>query len=167
MHGLDKGLLPLAGSPIISRVIARARPQVARLILNANGDPARFSGLALDIAADPVPGFPGPLAGLLAAMRWAEAHDPHLTHIATFAADTPFLPLDLVVRLDAALAETPGAIIAVARSPTGIQPVFALVPVALADRLAADLVSGTARRVLAWLQQSPVAHADFVDAGGG
>ncbi len=166
MHGQDKGLLPLAGSPIISRVIARARPQVARLILNTNGDPARFFDLGLDIVADTVPGFAGPLAGLLAAMRWADAHDPRLTHVATFAADTPFVPLDLVARLDAALSATPGAAVAIARSPAGIQPVFALVPVTLADRLAADLAAGAARRVLAWLHQSPVAHADFVEEAG-
>ncbi|MEM6490044.1 MAG: NTP transferase domain-containing protein, partial [Pseudomonadota bacterium] len=70
MGGGDKALLALAGRPLLAHVIERLAPQVDGLALNANGDPARFARFGLPVLADTVPGFAGPLAGVLAGMRW-------------------------------------------------------------------------------------------------
>lgn len=134
MGGGDKGLLPLGGRPLLDHVIARARPQVATLVLNANGDPARFAAFGLPVVADSVEGFAGPLAGVLAGMDWTLAQVPGARWIATFASDTPFFPLDLVTRLhDAVLRE--GAALACASSAGRPHPVFGLWPVDLRDAL--------------------------------
>lgn len=134
MGGGDKGLLPLGGRSLLDHVIARARPQVATLVLNANGDPARFAAFGLPVVADSVEGFAGPLAGVLAGMDWALAQVPGARWIATFASDTPFFPLDLVTRLqDAVLRE--GAVLACASSAGRPHPVFGLWPIDLRDAL--------------------------------
>ncbi|MDR3494623.1 MAG: molybdenum cofactor guanylyltransferase MobA [Ancalomicrobiaceae bacterium] len=160
MGGGDKCLSPLRGRTLLDHVVDRLKPQVGRLILNANGDPLRFRPFGLDVVTDSLPGQPGPLAGLLAGLRHAEAAGPAITHVLTVAADTPFLPQDLAGRLAGALAET-GAEIALAVSDGRVHPVVALVPVTFADRLEADLRSGTARRVEAWLRQVAVAEVAF------
>ena len=71
MGGGDKGLLPLGSTTILAHVIARLQPQVSEIVLNANGDPARFAGLGLPVVADTIPGFAGPLAGVLAGLDHA------------------------------------------------------------------------------------------------
>lgn len=134
MGGGDKCLLPLGGRPILDHVIARARPQVATLVLNANGDPGRFASFGLPVVADSVEGFAGPLAGVLAGMDWALAHVPGSRLIATFASDTPFFPLDLVSRLQAGL-QHEAADLACASSGGRPHPVFGLWPLTLRDAL--------------------------------
>src|SRR4051794_34643957 len=103
MGGGDQGLLQLGDRPILGHVIDKIRPQVSALAISANGDPARFADFGLDVIPDPVPGFAGPLAGILAALSWAAAVAPKATHVLTVPADTPFLPGDLVGRLQAAV----------------------------------------------------------------
>jgi molybdopterin-guanine dinucleotide biosynthesis protein A len=103
MGGGDKGLLQLGDRPVLGHVIDRIRPQVSALALNANGDPARFAAFGLRVVPDPIPGFAGPLVGILAAFSWAEEIAPHATHVLTAPSDTPFLPPDLVARLQAAI----------------------------------------------------------------
>jgi molybdopterin-guanine dinucleotide biosynthesis protein A len=147
--GGDKSLANLEGEPILSRVIARFRPQVGQLILNVNGDAGRFSSFDIETISDRESPELGPLSGLLAALDWAAEHSPGAQLIATVSADAPFLPDDLVARLDAvrnggvAIAESAGR-----RHPTiGLWPVTvrravadALARGALsANRLAADL----------------------------
>ena len=148
MGGGDKSLRMLGGQPMLAHVIARLRPQAGTLVLNANGDPLRFAQFGLPVVADTVPDFAGPLAGILAGMRWALTHAPQARWIASAAADTPFFPHDLVARL---LAATGGAdtTIALAASADGMQPVFGLWPIALAGDLERALISGT-RKILAW-----------------
>ena len=102
MGGGDKTLRPLGGRTILDHVIERVRPQVEPLVLNANGDPARFAGTGLPVAPDVVPDFAGPLAGVLTGLDWAAEHAPGARWVATFATDAPFLPTDLVERLLAA-----------------------------------------------------------------
>src|SRR6186713_52973 len=104
MGGGDKPMRTIAGRTILERVIERLAPQCDGLILNANGDPARFAITGLPVVADDVPGFAGPLAGILAALDWAAAHRPELECVASAAADSPFLPHDFVSRLHAARA---------------------------------------------------------------
>jgi len=150
--GVDKAMLPLGGEPMIAHVIRRLHPQLAALAINAGGDPARFAGFALPVLPDTLPGQPGPLAGLLAGMRWAEAQGAR--HVVTAATDTPFLPGDLVERLREALGEAlggalGGAPVALAETADGLHPTFGLWPVARADDLEVALVGGT-RRIGAW-----------------
>ena len=95
--GGDKALRPLGGTPLLAHAIARAAPQVAALALSANGDPAPFQAFALPILADSVPGFVGPLAGILAGLDWAAREG--MDTLASFACDAPFFPRDLVARL--------------------------------------------------------------------
>ena len=97
MGGGDKGLLKLQDRSLLSWVSGRLEPQVARMVLNANGDPARFADLDLPVIADSIADYPGPLAGVLAGLDWAA--DQGADHIVTAAADTPFFPTDLVTRL--------------------------------------------------------------------
>jgi molybdenum cofactor guanylyltransferase len=159
MGGGDKGLLDLAGNSMIGRVITRIRPQVATLVLNANGDPARFATLALPVAADTVDGFVGPLAGVLAGMRWAARHVPSARWIATVSSDAPFLPDDLVPQLHAAIADKPTAV-AIARSEGELHPVIGLWPIALADDLEQELRAGV-RKVLRWTDKHGTIPVDF------
>lgn len=148
MGGGDKGMLALAGKPMLAHVIERLRPQVGALALNANGDPARFAAFGLPVVADTLEGFAGPLAGVLAGMRWSARHAPQATHIVTAAGDAPLLPVDLVGRLMAGIAGRPGAV-ALAQSQGELHPVIGAWPVALADDLESELQRGV-RKVLHW-----------------
>ena len=74
MGGGDKSLRRLAGRPILAHVVERVRPQVSVLLLNANGDPARFQGFGLPVEGDVIEDFAGPLAGILTGLEWAGAH---------------------------------------------------------------------------------------------
>jgi molybdopterin-guanine dinucleotide biosynthesis protein A len=150
--GADKGSLLLRGKPLISHAIDRLGPQVGGLVINANGDPQRYQGFGCPVIADTLADHPGPLAGVLAAMRWVTRQVPDVTHVATVPVDTPFFPLDLVVRLTSGLESKPGARLAFAATCHGPQPVFALVDVGLAEALDRDIIAGGARRVGDWLR---------------
>ncbi len=151
MGGGDKCLIELGGRTLLDHVIARARPQVRALLLNANGDSARFRNYQLPVAADVIGGFAGPLAGVLTAMEWAQqVQRPQYRYIASFATDTPFFPHDIVTRLQTALAEE-DAEIACAASMGRTHPVFALWPVRLAPLLRTAMGSEDARKVSAWM----------------
>jgi len=166
MGGGDKGLAALGAATMIDSVIARIGPQVSRLVLNANGDPARFGRLGLPVVADTVEGFVGPLAGVLAGLRWAHDKAPTARHVLSVSSDAPFLPADLACRLAGAVREQPTAI-AIARSGGELHPVIGLWPVALADDLEAALRSGL-RKVLAWTDRHGTVPVDFAfsEAGG-
>ncbi|TRD20713.1 molybdenum cofactor guanylyltransferase MobA [Palleronia caenipelagi] len=163
MGGGDKGRLMLGNRSILDRVTERFAPQVADLALSANGDPARFADLRLTVLPDPVEGHPGPLAGVLAGLDWA-AHRC-ATHLVTAAADTPFLPPDLVPQLLWA-AERDGQPIALAatRDPESGRlfrhPTFGLWPVELRDDLRAALLEGV-RKVVLWTDRHGTALAEF------
>jgi molybdopterin-guanine dinucleotide biosynthesis protein A len=167
MGGGDKALRTLAGRPLLDYVIERIRPQVSAMVLNANGEAARFAAWGLPVVADPLPDFPGPLAGVLAGMRWAAARRAAARGTLTLLSvptDTPFLPVDLVERLEAARAAA-GVPIACAASGRRTHPVAALWPVALADALEAALRAGE-RKIDAWTARYGVAEAAFDDAAG-
>jgi len=141
MGGGDKPLLMLAGQTLLDHALDRVRPQSHAQVLNANGDPTRFAAWGLPVVADTVPGFPGPLAGILAAMRWAQAQHPETEYLLSVPGDTPFLPRDLGARLDAARREA-GTPIACAASEGRVHPVIGLWRVTLADALEAALRGG-------------------------
>jgi molybdopterin-guanine dinucleotide biosynthesis protein A len=154
MSGGDKGLQPFRGGTLLGAVIARIAPQVESLALNANGDPARLAAFGLPVFPDPLPGLPGPLAGVLAAMDWAAAQGAR--NVVTLPCDTPFLPGDLVPRL--LLAGNGG--LALATSGGRIHPTVALWPVGLRDDLCATLLRGD-RKVRDFTARHGAALADF------
>lgn len=174
MGGADKALLRLGGVALIDRVIARLAPQVAALAINANGDPVRFAATGLPVLPDSAADRPGPLAGVLAALDWAAGQGSRA--VVTVAADTPFVPTDLVARLVAASAEDPmppvlaatprGA--GVTRSLSGDlirHPTCGLWPVALRDDLRAALAAGQRKAVL-WADGHGARVAVFDTAAG-
>lgn len=158
-HG-DKGLLEIGGKPMLAHVIDRLQPQVGAMVLNLNGDPVRFEGFGLPFVADTIAGHVGPLAGVLAGMRWAAAHHPGARFIATVSTDAPFVPEDLVARLAAAGDAGSGEPIVLARSGGHLHPVIGLWPVVLADDLDTALQNGV-RKVLAWTDRHGTVAVDF------
>jgi molybdopterin-guanine dinucleotide biosynthesis protein A len=160
MGGGDKPMRTIAGQTILERVIARLKPQCSALILNANGDPARFASFGLPVIADTVADFPGPLAGILAALDWMAEHRPEVTHVLSAAADCPFLPRDLVARLDGArLAEN--AELAVASSGGQTHPVIGLWSVRLRGELRHALVQEDVRKIDRWTARYPLATVSW------
>jgi molybdopterin-guanine dinucleotide biosynthesis protein A len=146
MGGGDKPLKTIGGLSILDHVIARARGQCAELVINANGDPARFARWGLPVIADSVPDHPGPLAGVLTGLDWAAEHRPGLSHVVSIAADTPFIPRDLVARLVAA-AQAEGAPLACAASGGWTHPVIGLWPVSIREALRAALTIDGERKI--------------------
>jgi molybdopterin-guanine dinucleotide biosynthesis protein A len=159
MGGGDKCLRPLGRTTLLGHVIERARPQVTRLVLNANGDPARFATFDLPVAGDVIGGFAGPLAGVLTGMEWAQSHRPDLPWVATIATDTPFFPRDLVQRLFEAAAA--GADLACAASAGRSHPVFGLWPVRLAVDLRRAMAEEGLRKVDDWTGRYRLATVEF------
>jgi molybdopterin-guanine dinucleotide biosynthesis protein A len=160
MGGGDKTLRMLGGRPMLARVIARARGQVGELIVNANGDPARFAAFGLPVVPDVIEGFAGPLAGILSALEWAAHSRPQAEWVASFATDAPFFPADLVERLAQALA-CEGADLACARSQGRAHPVFGLWRVALGRPLRRAMIEDNIRKIDLWTARYRVAHVDF------
>jgi molybdenum cofactor guanylyltransferase len=156
MGGGDKPMRQIAGRTILERVIARLQPQCEGLVLNANGDPARFARFGLPVIPDTVADFPGPLAGILAGLDWAAANRAEVGLILSAAADCPFLPHDLVARLRSALTEN-GAQLAVAASGGQSHPVIGLWSVALRDELRHALVVEDVRKIDRWTSRYKVA----------
>jgi molybdenum cofactor guanylyltransferase len=162
MGGGDKPLRRLAGRPLLDHVLDRIAPQVAQVVINANGDPARFAAYGLPVVADPMPGHPGPLAGVLAGLDWAAAQRPDLPWVITVPGDSPFLPADLVARLHQARAAA-GLPLACAASGAQTHPPVALWPVALRHDLRAALLAGE-RKIDRWTARHGCATATW-DAG--
>jgi len=156
MGGGDKPMRRIAGRTILERVIARLKPQCDGLILNANGDPARFAGFGLAVIPDSVADFRGPLAGILAGLDWAAANRPEVSFVLSAAADCPFLPRDLVARLHRARAEQ-SAQLAVAASAGQSHPVIGLWSVALREELRRALVAEDVRKIDRWTARYPLA----------
>jgi molybdopterin-guanine dinucleotide biosynthesis protein A len=157
--GRPKAETVLGGRSMLARVIERLQPQVAGVAINLNADPALASAADLEILPDTVPGFVGPLAGVLAAMRHAARRSPEASHVLTVPVDTPFFPVDLAERLKSAVAS--GGEIAVAFSSGEMHPLFALWPVALADDLEAWIQTDEKRRVRAFIARHGSTAVEF------
>jgi molybdopterin-guanine dinucleotide biosynthesis protein A len=160
MGGGDKALIRIGGATILERVLDRLRPQCGQIVLNANGDPARFAATGLPVIADDVPGFAGPLAGILAGLDWTAAHLPQIEWIASVSGDCPFVPRDLIARLLAARIEA-ALPLACARSGEWRHPVVGLWPVALRKDLRHALVDEGLRKIEVWTARHGVAVADW------
>lgn len=149
MGGGDKPMRRILGRTILDHVLERFAPQCDGVLLNANGDPARFAGFGLPVVADTVEDYPGPLAGVLAGLDWTAANRPGVEWIVSVAGDCPFLPRDLVKRLHGArLAQD--ADLAVAASGDQAHPVIGLWKVALRDKLRHALVDEDIRKIDRW-----------------
>ncbi|MGI9522599.1 MAG: molybdenum cofactor guanylyltransferase MobA [Hyphomicrobiaceae bacterium] len=159
MGGGDKGLLMLGARTMLQRVIDRISPQVQTLAINANGPPERFSRYQLPVFPDTYNGYVGPLAGILAGMRWAETNTPSAQWIITVSTDAPFIPLDLVDRLRHC-AKHSACAVSIARSDGNLHPVIGLWPVILADDLEQALNEGI-RKVLRWTDRHGTLPVDF------
>jgi molybdopterin-guanine dinucleotide biosynthesis protein A len=162
MGGGDKGLLQIGGVSILKRVIDRMAPQCAGLVLNANGDPARFAAFGLPVVPDDVPDFAGPLAGILAGLDWAAQASPDVEWVASVPGDCPFLPRDLVARLHRARVEG-GLRLACARSGEWRHPVAALWPVALHGDLRRALFDEDLHKIEVFTGRYGVALAEWPD----
>ena len=155
MGGGDKGLLMLGETNIIERVINKISPQVGSLAININGDSSRFPDYKLPIIPDSIKGYLGPLSGILAGMEWAFKNGNR--YIATVAADTPFLPDDLIKRLHAMVKSKNLNIgIAASRILSGddvfIHPTFGIWEVALKDDLR-DALANDTRKIMFWAKK--------------
>ena len=162
MGGGDKPMKTIGGRTILERVIARLAPQCDGLILNANGDPARFAAFGLPVIADTVEGFAGPLACILTALDWAAAYRPDVEWVLSAATDCPFLPRDLVARLQHARISE-GAQLAVAASGEQIHPVIGLWSVALRGELRHALVVEDMRKIDRWTARYKLATVTWPD----
>ena len=160
MGGGDKCLRALAGESLLARAIARARPQVDVLVLNANGVPARFAEFGLPVVADVIEGYAGPLAGVLSALEWTAAEHPDAAYIATMATDAPFFPADLVSRMVDAISGQE-ADLACAASGGRSHPVFGLWPLRLKGDLRAAMVDEDLRKIDIWTARYRLATVDF------
>ena len=160
MGGGDKALVGIGGQSIMERALARLTPQCAGIVINANGDPARFSRFGHAVVGDDVAGFAGPLAGILAGLDFVARQAPAVVWIASVPGDCPFLPRDLVVRLHAARTAQ-RAPLACAGSGEWRHPVIGLWPAALRDDLRRAVVAESLRKIEMWTARHGVALADW------
>ena len=160
MGGGDKALITIGGVTILDRVLGLLRSACAEIILNANGDPARFARYGLPVIPDSVPDFAGPLAGILAGLDWAAANRPDVAWVVSVPGDCPFLPRDVVPRLHEARQKA-GIPLACARSDDWRHPVVALWPVALREDLRHALVDEGLRKIEVWTARYGVAIAHW------
>ena len=156
MGGVDKGLAPFRGKPMVAHAIERLAPQVDEILVNANRNPEAYARFGHRVIADEIPGFAGPLAGFERGLAHARGQ-----LVATVPCDSPFLPADLVARLRAAL-EGAGAQLAVARTGDQPHPVFCLMRREVHASLTAFLASGQ-RKIDKWYASLSVAEVAFDD----
>jgi molybdenum cofactor guanylyltransferase len=160
MDGRDKPLSEIAGRSMLERVVERLGPQCDGLILNANGEAARFASFDLPVVADNVAGYAGPLAGVLAALDWAAANAPEMDWVVSAASDVPFLPRDLVARLHEARRRE-GTRLAVSASGGRSHPAIGLWSVDMREALRRALVVEQCRRVDRFTARFPLAVASW------
>jgi molybdopterin-guanine dinucleotide biosynthesis protein A len=154
MGGVDKGLQPLRGRPMVAWVLERIAPQVDEIVVNANQNLDAYAGFGHRVVPDSLGGFAGPLAGLHAGLQ-AASHPLAVT----VPCDSPFLPLDLVLRLKEKLSNND---LAVAKTGDHPHPVFALVRRSVLPHLERFLASG-GRKIDAWYATLAVVEVSFDD----
>ena len=162
MGGGDKALIRIGHETILQRALARLKAQVTGILLNANGDPARFAPFGLPVIADSVPDFAGPLAGILAGLDWVAANKPDIEWVVSVPGDCPFLPRDLVAKLHAARI-TEGKPLACAHSGDWRHPVVGLWHVGLREDLRHAITVEDLRKIEVWTARHGVAIAAWPD----
>lgn len=156
MGGIDKGLVVLAGKPMIEHVLAGLAPQVGRVLINANRNLEQYGGYGYEVVSDTLEGYLGPLAGALSALEVIDTE-----FLLTVPCDSPLVAPDLAGRMYAAL-RSGQADLAVAHDGRRQQPVFLLLKRGLAADLEAYLASGE-RKIDRWFARHRVAEADLSD----
>jgi molybdopterin-guanine dinucleotide biosynthesis protein A len=156
LDGLDKGLISLQGRPLLEYVIQQLAPQVDALIINANRNLTRYAAYGYPVVSDRIPGYAGPLAGILTALQSIETR-----YLLCVPCDGPWLPPDLRVRLQAAL-QSAAAEICCVHDGKRLHPVFALLEQGLDNPLAAYLAQG-GRVVQHWYASRRLVPVDFSD----
>ena len=156
MNSVDKGLVLLQDKPLIAHVIARLKPQVSEILVNANREIAQYEAFGLPVLQDENASFIGPLAGFCVGLQLAK-HD----YVLTVPCDSPLLPLDLAERLLSGMAAS-RADIAVASSEGKAHPVFCLMKKSVLPSLQAYIESGE-HRVSAWQKSQKYIEVDFSD----
>jgi molybdopterin-guanine dinucleotide biosynthesis protein A len=156
MGGVDKGLQPFRGKPMVAHAIERLAPQVDELLVNANRNPESYERFGHRVIADEIEGFAGPLAGFERGLFHAKGD-----LVVTVPCDSPFLPADLVARLRLALEER-GADLAVAKTGAQAHPVFSLMKRGVLPSLQAFLSSGQ-RKIDRWYSSLAVVEVAFDD----
>jgi len=145
MGGGDKNLMMLAGKPVLRHVLDRVDFADRPLMINANGDPARYAAFCLPVCADVIDGYAGPLAGILTGLEWVATNHSDCSHMVSLATDAPFLPVNLIAVLESAIGD--GAEIAQAMSLHRRHPVFAIWPVAIAGALRDAVIDEGVRKI--------------------
>ena len=154
MGGVDKGLQPLRGKPMVAHVIERLAPQVEEVLINANQNLEAYRAFGHRVVPDEISGYAGPLAGLHTGLK--AARHPL---VVTAPCDSPFLPADLVARLQQQLGNRD---LAVAKTGDQPHPVFALVRSSVKDDLEKFLAAG-GRKIDAWYASLKVVEVSFDD----
>jgi molybdopterin-guanine dinucleotide biosynthesis protein A len=164
MGGGDKARIKIGKSAIIDRVLATLSGQCVDIIINANGDPARFEDTGCVVVADSVPDFAGPLAGILAGLDWLAEQNNGVEWLLSVPGDCPFLPDDLTERLHEARRKLgTGVPLACARSGEWRHPVVGLWPLALRGSLRQALFEEGLHKIEVWTARHGVAIADWPD----
>ena len=163
MGGGDKARIRIGNATILERVVERLAPQCGRIIINANGEPARFADTGLTVVADSIPDFAGPLAGILSGLDWMAANVPDREWLASVPGDCPFVPRDLVTRLHKARTGA-GVPLACARSGEWRHPVVGLWPVSLREDLRRAVSDEGLRKIEVWTERHGIALANWTDA---
>jgi molybdopterin-guanine dinucleotide biosynthesis protein A len=159
MGGIDKGLVELAGRPMVAHVLDRLAPQVAAVLVSANRNLDAYAAFGHPVVADDAGEYPGPLAGFAAGLARARTG-----WIVTAPCDSPLIPRDLVRRLRRTQAETDADIVS-AHDGERLQPVFSLLRRDLAGSLAGFMSSG-GRKIDQWFALHVARTADFGDCPG-
>ncbi len=152
--GSNKILAPLGGRTVLSHVIERMQGQVSDMALNAFMTDS-YEDYGLPVFPDRIPGGLGPLAGILTAMEWATGLGR--AQVLTVSGDTPFLPVDMVIRLGNAPKNT----IVISCTEGRRQGVCSLWPVDLAPKLREFFSKGADYRVNSFLKNYTVQDIDF------
>ena len=164
MGGGDKARIKIGKSTIIDRVLATLSGQCVDIIINANGDPARFADTGCVVVPDSVPDFAGPLAGILAGLDYLSQQDNGIEWMLSVPGDCPFLPDDMVERLHEARRKMgAGVPLACARSGEWRHPVVGLWPLALRDDLRKALFDEGLHKIEIWTARHGIAIADWPD----
>ncbi len=156
MGGVDKGLMPLAGKPMVAHALAALRPQVATIMINANRNLDQYATLGCQVTADAIGDYYGPLAGMASAMELAATK-----YVLTVPCDSPLMANDLAARLYQALSQG-NAEISVAHDGERLHPVFALLQCDLLPSLREYLQRGE-RKIDHWFARHKLAIAYFAD----
>ena len=154
--GNDKGLIVFKQKRLIEHLIEAIAPQVPNIVINANRNQETYMSFGYPVISDAMSDFQGPLAGFSVAMS-------HVTtsHIITLPCDAPFMLADYAARMCDVLNQQ-HAELAVAHDGSRLQPVHALMPIALKPSLDDFLQSGD-RKIDSWYAHHSMAEVDFSD----